>query len=297
MKKDISILGIPMDMGGDKFGARFGPDTIRLTGLKDSLESLGHSVEDLGNVEINNGYKKEANDSNMKNLDMLLPALNNINKDCDKLFKKGSFPLILGGDHTLVLPTVKAFLKNDKNTGLIYVDAHADINTEKTSFSGNVHGMPVAALLGLCDERLNNIGGEYFLNPKNIVYIAIRDIDDGERKIIDKLNIKYYTMSDIYKYGIEEIVKKAFDYLDSVDNIYTSFDIDSIDMDIAPGTGVPVRGGLDYNMARNILSLLGKSEKVKALEFVEVSPIQDINNKTAEIAKECILSFFGKRFI
>ncbi|WP_297377636.1 arginase [uncultured Helcococcus sp.] len=296
-KNNISILGIPMDLGASTIGTRLGPDSIRMTGVLDDLVDLGLTVNDLGNIDIDNGYKKEKNIDNMTNLDRLLPSLRKINEQAYDLFNRDSFPLILGGDHSLVLATFKAFLKKYDNPGLIYVDAHADINTDKTSTSGNVHGMPIAALLGLCDDRLNNIGGDYFLKAKNIVYIAIRDIDEGEEKIIEKLNIKYFSMAEIYEKGIKNVLEETFEYLKDVDNIYTSYDIDSIDMDIAPGTGVPVRGGLDYNMARDIMSRLGKNDKIKGLELVEVSPSLDIRNKTSLIAKELLLAFFGKKFI
>ena len=296
-KNNISILGIPMDLGASTIGTRLGPDSIRMTGVLDDLIDLGFTVNDLGNVDINNGYKKEKNIDNMTNLYKLLPSLTKINEQAYDLFNKNSFPLILGGDHSLVLATFKAFLKKYDNPGLIYVDAHADINTDKTSSSGNVHGMPIAALLNLCDDRLNKIGGDYFLKAENIVYIAIRDIDEGEEKIIENLNIKYFSMAEIYEKGIKKILEETFEYLKNVDNIYTSYDIDSIDMDIAPGTGVPVRGGLDYNMARDIMARLGKNDKVKGLELVEVSPSLDIGNKTSLIAKELLLAFFGKKFI
>lgn len=297
MKEKVSILGIPLDMGASTVGTRLGPDSIRLTGLVDELEKLGYEVSDLGNLDIENRNKKLKFKSNRTNEDKLIPELEKINREINKIYSTKSFPLILGGDHSLVLPSFKAFMKNHENSGLIYIDAHADINTEKTSPTGNVHGMPIAALMGLCDDKLNNIGGNYILNPKNLVYIAIRDIDKGEEEIIRENNIKYFPMSDIENYGIEKVVNMALDYLESTSSIYLSFDIDSMDCDIAPGTGVPVRGGLDYNQARLILSLFGKEEKIKGFELVEVSPTLDDKNKTSEIAKELILAFFGKSFM
>lgn len=297
MKDKISILGIPLDMGASTVGTRLGPDSIRLTNLLEDLEDLGLNISDLGNVNIENSNKKIKFPSNMTNEDRLIPALCQINEKIEEIYKDGKFPLILGGDHSLVLPSFKAFSKYHENPGLIYIDAHADINTEKTSPTGNVHGMPVAALMGLCEDRLNKIGGDFRLNPKNLVYIAIRDIDKGEEAIIKEKNIKYFSMADIDKYGIEKIVEMALAYLKDISSTYLSFDIDSMDCDIAPGTGVPVRGGLSYNQARLILSLLGKSHKIKGFELVEVAPTLDDKNKTSEIAKELILAFFGKSFI
>ncbi|NVF12442.1 arginase [Anaerococcus sp. AGMB00486] len=297
MKDNISVLGIPIDLGASTIGTRLGPDSIRLTGLLEELLNMGLDIYDFGNIDIKNSNKKIKFPSNMTNEDRLLPSLSHINEEVEKIYQRQSFPLILGGDHSLVLPSFKAFLKKYKNPGLIYIDAHADINTEKSSPTGNVHGMPVAALMGLCSNKLNNIGGSYKLNPQNLVYIAIRDIDKGEELIIKEKNIKYFSMADVYKYGIEEIVRKSMVYLGNLSSIYLSFDIDSMDCDIAPGTGVPVRGGLNYNQARLILSLFGKEEKIRGFEFVEVNPSLDDKNKTSEIAKELILAFFGKSFI
>lgn len=297
MDKEISILGIPLDMGAGTFGTRLGPDAIRIAGLIEELKNLSYRVHDLGNLVIVNGYKKEKTAHNIKNMDRLIDALEKINRRSYDLFMRDSFPLLLGGDHSMILASFKAFMKKYDNAGLIYIDAHADINTEKTSPSGNAHGMPVAALMNMCHKSLNEIGGNFTLDPQKIVYVGIRDIDKGEEELIEKLNIKYFPISYINEVGVKKVVDEIKKYFIKLDDIYLSFDIDSIDSDIAPGTGVGVRGGLTYNQANYILSLLGQYEKIKGLELVEVSPTLDIKNKTSELARELILAFFGRKFI
>ena len=295
MEKEIDVVGYPYDMASSTMGARLGPESIRIAGLINGLKEIGYTVNDLGDINIENAYKIDDSDNKLKNFDLTLNASKSTIPVISDIYKKGHFPLILGGDHSLVLPSGKALLENFENPGIIYIDAHADINTENTTPTGNIHGMPLSFLCGVGPEEFINVGNDLRLKPENIVYIGLRDVDPREQKILSDRGIKAYSIEDIDTVGIGVVVNEAVEYITSkADHIHLSFDVDSLDPDIAPGTGVKVPGGISYREAKTALTLLSEIDNLVSCEFVEVNPLLDDGNKTAEMATMLIMRFFGK---
>lgn len=296
LKNDISIIGVPLDMGASQLGTRLGPEAIRIAGLIDRLEAMNYSVEDLGNMVVRGEYNLQRSPENLNHIKIVKDANENLSNIVDRIIKKDRLPLVLGGDHSSVLGTVKGVLNNYENPGIIYFDAHADINTAETSPTGNIHGMPIAALMGMGDKRLTKLGeARGVLKPENIVYIGLRDLDPGEREIIRKLNIKAYSVQEIDRTGIEEVMKEAIEYITSnADAIHISFDVDCLDPKVAPGTGVKVLGGLNFREAKIALELTSQIDNICSVEFVEVNPLLDEMNETAEVATALIGALFGE---
>lgn len=299
INENLSIIGAPLDMGASLRGARLGPDAIRLAGLEKRLTNIGYKVKDIGNIEVRNNLKIEKADNNLNNLKIVKEANQNLYQVVDREMTEGQFPVVIGGDHSIAIGTIKAVLNHYPNVGVIWFDAHADINTDETSPSGNIHGMPVSTLLGKGSEVLLEVGEtDKLLKVENIVYIGSRDLDLGERSILKDLGIRVYTMHDIDYRGIQEVMDEAIDYLMArVDEIHVSFDMDVLDPEIAPGTGTIVPGGLDYREAHLSLELIALTEKLVSVEFVEVNPILDVKNQTAEAAVALSGSLLGEWLI
>ncbi len=286
-----------MDLGAGRRGVDMGPSAIRLAKLADTLRSLGHTIDDLGNIEV--AVAESVDDISG------LPYANVIADACHKTYEKlkalptDAFPIVLGGDHSISMGSVAGVASAaNERTGLIWIDAHTDINTPKTSPSGNIHGMPVAHLLGDGDSRLLDIwGGGAVVRPEDIVFIGIRSVDEHERTILKELGIRVYTMKDIDKRGLGEIVEQTIMQLHHTKRVHVSFDADVLDPAVAPGVGTPVPGGLSYREAHLLMELLADAKIVTSLDLVEVNPILDIQNKTAQIMVEMTASLLGKRIL
>lgn len=292
---NIQILGVPMDLGAGRRGVDMGPSALRLAKIAQTLESLGHKVTDLGNVEV---PIFEASPDCQK-----LPYAEVIAKTCKNAYETlknlddDSFPLVLGGDHSIAMGSV-AGVASKKRTGLLWIDAHSDINTPETSPSGNIHGMPLSHLLGFGDKRLLDIwGGGAAINPKDIVFIGLRSVDEQEKQFIRDNKIRVYTMKEIDTRGLAEVAEEAIDYLKDLDALHVSFDADGLDPSIAPGVGTPVRGGLNYREAHLLMELLADAQIVTSLDVVEVNPVLDVKNKTAELMVEMLASLLGKAIL
>jgi arginase len=293
----IPILGVPMDLGAGRRGVDMGPSAIRLAKLADTLRGLGHTIDDLGNIEV--AVAESVDDVSG------LPYANVIADACRKTYeqlkavRKDAFPIVLGGDHSISMGSVAGVASAvSERMGLIWIDAHTDINTPKTSPSGNIHGMPVAHLLGDGDSRLLDIwGGGAVIRPEDIVFIGIRSVDEHERTILKELGIRVYTMKDIDKRGLGEIVEQTIMQLHHTKRVHVSFDADVLDPAVAPGVGTPVPGGLSYREAHLLMELLADAKIVTSLDLVEVNPILDIQNKTAQIMVEMTASLLGKRIL
>jgi arginase len=286
-----------MDLGAGRRGVDMGPSALRLAKLADTLRGLGHSLDDLGNVDV--AVAESIDDVSG------LPYANVIADACHQTYEKlkalapDIFPIVLGGDHSISMGSVAGVAHGSKErTGLIWIDAHTDINTPDTSPSGNIHGMPIAHLLGYGDERLLNIwGGGAVVRPEDIVFIGIRSVDDKERGILKELGIRVYTMKDIDKRGLGDIVEQTIMQLHHTKRVHVSFDADVLDPAVAPGVGTPVPGGLSYREAHLLMELLADAKVVSSLDLVEVNPILDIQNKTAQIMVEMTASLLGKRIL
>ncbi len=299
---EIHILGVPMDLGAGRRGVDMGPSAIRIAGVSEKLQSLGHIVIEEGDISTKIPEQQKVKNPKLKYLPEIVRACTLLASKTEKILEGGGFPLILGGDHSIAIGTIAGVSNycqaQKKKLGVIWVDAHGDMNTDVTSPSGNIHGMPLAASIGLGALELTSIGGDYQkLDPKNLVMIAIRDLDAGEKAAIRKNNITIFTMEDIDKHGMAVIITKALHKLKDVDFIHVSFDLDAMDPKECPGVGTPVKGGLEYREAHLIMETLSTNNRMHSLEVVETNPILDNRNQSAEFAVELMQSGFGKKII
>lgn len=299
INKEISIIGVPMDLGASLRGGNLGPDAIRYAGLKERLERIGYEVRDEGDIPVEKEKAVTEPGSNLKNLNVIVETNQKLSEKVDQVMKEGRFPLVIGGDHSLALGSIKGVLKNVPKLGIIWFDAHGDINTDQTTPSGNIHGMPVASLLGLGHEDLYRVGGqEYKIDKKNFVFIGSRDLDAGERAAIKSLGMHVYTMHEIDNLGIKKVMEEAIKIAsDGTDGIHVSFDMDVLDPEVAPGTGTKVKGGMGYREAHFSLELIAKSEKLVSVDFVEVNPLLDIENLTGKTSVALAGSLLGEWLI
>ena len=295
----LTIIGVAIDLGAGTPGVSLGPAAIRYAGVRERLENIGYDVDDLGDIVAIKPASPIIEGTNLKNLDEVTRVNTELCHRVDQVMKDGRFPLVLGGDHSIAIGTIAGILQNKANLGVIWFDAHGDINTAETSPSGNIHGMPVAVALGLGHERLTAIGGtDKKLNTKNIVFIGCRDLDQGERKMLKALGITVFTMHEIDKLGMPEVIDRAIKIAsDGTDGIHVSFDLDSMDPLFVQGTGTRVPGGLTYRESHLALEMIALTEKVVSAEFVEVNPIIDQHNETAKTAVALIGSLMGEWLI
>ena len=292
----ISILGIPMDLGAGRRGVDMGPSALRLARLARTLTELGHGVLDLGNIEV---PVPEAvpNPNGLHYADAIASTCSATHERLRRLEEADTFVISLGGDHSISMGTVPGVAAG-RRTGVLWIDAHADLNTPQTSPSGNIHGMPLAHLLGRGDPRLTDVwGGGAALRPEDLVFVGLRSIDAGERAFIHDQGIAAYTMKDIDQRGMASVAAEAIERLAHVDRLHVSFDADALDPDLAPGVGTPVSGGLSYREAHLLMELLADSGRTTSLDLVEVNPILDSQNRTAAIMVEMAASLLGKKIL
>ncbi len=292
---DISVLGIPLDLGAGRRGVDMGPSALRLAGLAKSLKALGHRVQDLGNVQM------PVAETLPEEHGLRYPR--EIAETCRQAYLRlkgvpaGVFPIALGGDHSVSMGSVAGVAEAGR-TGVLWIDAHADLNTPASSPSGNIHGMPLAHLLGEGDARLLDIwGGGPVLDPNDLVFIGLRSLDPFERSFIRERGIRAYTMKEIDRRGLAVVAEEALEVLSDVPRLHVSFDADALDPTIAPGVGTPVPGGLSYREAHLLMELAADSGKVTSLDLVEVNPILDVQNSTGRIMVEMASSLLGKAIL
>lgn len=298
MKKNISIIGVPMDLGQTRRGVDMGPSAIRYAGIVERLEQIDLEIEDLGDIEIGS-RERTSGESNLKNLKAVAEASETLASRVDEVVKQGKFPLVLGGDHSIAIGTIAGLAKNYSNMGVIWYDAHGDLNTGETSPSGNIHGMPLAVSLGLGDPALTSIGGTGTkLKPENIVIIGARSLDEGEKVLIKEKGIKVFTMHEIDRMGMTAVMEETIAYLkDRTDGVHLSLDLDGLDPHDAPGVGTPVMGGISYRESHLAMEMLEEADILTSAEFVEVNPILDERNKTASVAVALMGSLFGEKLL
>jgi len=303
MAKKISIIGVPMDFGQLLRGVDMGPAAVRYTGLIPRLRALGHEVVDTGDIRIpirdfdactDKDNKGKDENNYLKEITQICEAIYKVGK---AVVKKGRFPLFIGGDHSIAVGTV-ASVTNDDPIGLIWIDAHGDFNTPATSPSGNIHGMPLAALIGEGHDSLVNVGRPGAkIHPDNVVMIGQRDLDVNEKKRLKKTGITVFTMRDIDEQGISSVANKALMKFVHLKRIHLTVDMDALDPVEAPGVGTPVPGGISYREAHLLMEILADSGKIASMDMVEINPILDIANKTAKLAVELTLSALGKSIL
>jgi len=299
----VHVLGVPMDLGSGRRGVDMGPSAIRIAGLEERLRELGHEVVDEGDLDIKNMEELKVGDVHARYLTEIARAARLAAGKVERIMTKGRFPLVLGGDHSISVGTVSgiaAFCRTRrKKLGLLWIDAHGDINTPDTSPSGNIHGMPVASLLGEGPDALTGIGSDQpKVNARNVALVGIRSLDEGEKVRLKRHGVQVHTMSDVDRSGIHRIMKKALARVtDGTDYVHVSFDLDAVDPTVAPGVGTPVKGGLDYREAHLIMELLHDSGVMTSLELVEVNPSLDDRNASGLFAVELVQSAFGKKIL
>lgn len=280
-----------------------GPSAIRIAGLADHLRELGVRIVDDGDLAIHNMEELKVGDVRARYLPEIARASRELCARVEQVVRKGHFPLVLGGDHSIAVGTISGIAvharKGRKRVGVLWVDAHGDINTPATTPSGNIHGMPLAALLGLGPAPLFGIGGRFRkVDPANIALIGIRSLDEGERRHLRALGVNVYTMADVDRQGIHDVMRKALTNVTAgTDYVHVSFDLDAVDPSLAPGVGTPVKGGLDYREAHLIMESLADAGVMTSLEIVEVNPILDNRNASAQFAVELVQSAFGKKIL
>jgi arginase len=288
-----------MDLGQDRRGVDMGPSAIRYARLQGVLEELGYPVADLGNagVPIPEVVEKE---EEVKHLGVVRDVCAEVAGRAGAMVAEGLFPIFLGGDHSIALGTVSGVARalSGVRTGLIWLDAHADFNTPETSPSGNIHGMPLAALTGHGHPDLVGIGGEgASVRTEDAVILGVRSVDREERDLLREAGVRVYTMKEIDAYGAASVVRRALKDLSHLDKVHLSFDLDVVDPDVAPGVGTPVRGGLTYREAHLVMELINEAGVITSLDVVEVNPILDDRNGTAQLAVELVASLMGRQII
>jgi arginase len=299
----VHVLGVPMDLGSGRRGVDMGPSAIRIAGPDERLRELGHEVLDEGDLVIKNMEELKVGDVHARYLGEIARAARLAAGKVERMMTRGHFPLVLGGDHSISVGTVSGIAAycraRRKKLGLLWIDAHGDINTPDTSPSGNIHGMPVASLLGEGPAPLTAIGGDQpKVAARNVALVGIRSLDEGEKIRLKRHGVQVHTMSDVDRSGIHRIMKKALARVtDGTDYVHVSFDLDAVDPTVAPGVGTPVKGGLDYREAHLIMELLHDSGVMTSLEMVEVNPILDDRNASGLFAVELVQSAFGKRIL
>lgn len=292
-----------MDLGAGRRGVDMGPSAIRIAGLSDRLRELGHKVVDDGDITIKNIEALKVGDPHARYLPEIVRASRLLSRKVERALLQHHFPLVLGGDHSIAIGTISGIgsvcRHTGKRLGVLWIDAHGDINTPDTSPSGNIHGMPLATVLGYGPAELTAIGGPGAkLDPANVALVGIRSLDDGEKRRLKELGVQVHTMSDIDRHGLQRVMKQALARVtDGTDYVHVSFDLDAVDPTVAPGVGTPVKGGLDYREAHLVMELIADAGVMTSLEMVEVNPILDDRNASAAFAVELVQSAFGKKIL
>lgn len=299
--KAIDIIGAPSTFGQRKLGVDLGPTAIRYAGLISRLKQLDLDVYDKGDIKVPavNIEKFHSEQKGLRNYDEIIEVNQKLNKEVSASIENNRFPLVLGGDHSIAVGSVSAISKHYNNLGVIWYDAHGDLNIPEESPSGNIHGiMPLRILTGEGPKELLELNSNV-IKPENIVLIGMRDLDKGERQFIKDHNIKTFTMSDIDKLGIKEVIENTIEYLKSrnVDGVHLSLDVDALDPLETPGTGTRVLGGLSYRESHFALELLHQSHLISSMDLVEVNPLIDSNNHTAEQAVSLVGTFFDETLL
>jgi arginase len=296
--RPVAVIGAPLDLGQDRRGVDMGPSAIRYAGLDARLADLGRPVTDWGNVESAVAEAAEQGESNARFLMPVMRTCERIAALVRRAAESGEVPVVLGGDHSVALGSIGGLASLYGPGGVIWIDAHGDLNTPETTPSGNVHGMVLAAVLGL--------GGPVFessawplpaVEPQRVALVGVRSLDAGERERVKELGVKVFTMSDVDRLGVERAIRESLTHVAGPGFVHVSLDMDAVDPEVAPGVGTPVRGGLNYREAHLALELVAESGLLTSLDVVEVNPVFDRQNETAQLAVELVASALGARIL
>jgi arginase len=303
MAQKVRIIGVPMDLGQSRRGVDMGPSALRGAGLQTSIKKLGLQVEDIGNLSVKQPEEMPIGEKRAKYLQEIAETCSDVAAAAEKALSEGFLPLVLGGDHSIAAGAAAGvanhFRKEKKQIGYLWLDAHGDMNTPESSPSGNVHGMPLAAIMGYgAPELVDLLGFKPKAEPGNIVIVGARDLDAQERKIVKKSGVHVFTMRDIDERGMREVMSDALKYaMDDTAGIAISLDMDFVDPSDAPGVGTPVRGGVTYREAHLAMEMIADTEAMVSLEVVEINPILDEHNRTALLGVELVLSGLGQKIL
>lgn len=296
--KTIRIIGVPLDYGADRRGVDMGPSAIRYAGLHDKLRQAGHEVQDVGNLPVPVPESRQSAHPQLKYLDQIVRVNRVLARTVEKALDDGCFPLVLGGDHSIAMGTLAGVTRRVPRVGLLWFDAHGDFNTSQTSPSGNIHGMPAAVATGVGDAELSKIFHGQYVDLSHVVYVGVRTLDPHEAEALRKSAATIFSMHEIDRYGMREVMARAIDIVTRQTNgVHVSFDIDALDPLYAPGSGTPYSGGLSDREAHLALELLAEADIVTSMEMVEVNPILDERNRTGTLAANLIASALGHRII
>jgi len=301
--KRVSILGVPIGFGASLAGVDLGPAAMRVAGLAQRIAAIGYDVNDLGDLHSQRSTSLPGFDEKLKHLTEIYGACRQLATSVYEVFQANEFPIILGGDHSIAIGSfsgaARFFHERGESLGLIYFDAHADMNTPETTPSGNIHGMPLSALLGYGAPELVNLEGfAPKLDPKLCAHVGAREIDPGERELIRELGVRFFTMREIDERGLAVCIDEAIHIVQQATAGYgVTFDIDALDPGDAPGSGTLVRGGLTYREAHLAMEKIAEAGGMRSLEVVEINTALDVNNRTAQLGVELILSALGKTIL
>lgn len=293
----VAILGAPLDLGAARRGVDMGPSAIRYAGLSDHLQNLGLAVEDLGNVEAEIPEIAVVADEHARYLTEILATCSQIATRVRDIATSGRMPLVLGGDHSIAMGTLAGMHAAHGHGGVLWIDAHGDLNRPETSPSGNVHGMPLAAALGACGFSLDGFDGPPWVDPARVALVGIRSLDPGEKDLVKEKGIAVFTIADLDRRGVAEVMREAIDIVRGPGFVHLSLDVDVCDPEIAPGVGTPVRGGLSYREAHLAMELIAEAEILSSMEVVEVNPVLDHADETGILACELTASALGARIL
>jgi arginase len=294
----VAIIGAALDLGAGRRGVDMGPSAIRYAGLHDRLQGIGYDVLDWGDVETAVLEATEETDATARYLPEIKAACGRVARLTGLALEQEALPLVLGGDHSVALGTLGGLAQARGQGGVLWIDAHSDMNTPDTSPSGNVHGMPLAAALGFANGRFESDAWTLpAVEQSRVALVGLRSVDAQERERIRELGIKAYTMSDIDRIGIERAIRESLSHIAGPGFVHISLDMDALDPEVAPGVGTPVRGGLSYREAHLALELVAESGLAGSFEVVEVNPILDRENSTAQLAVELVASALGKTIL
>jgi arginase len=302
--KNIRVIGVPSDLGASRRGVDMGPSALRIAHIGPRLGQLGYDIEDVGNVPVAvREAIRQPQATGLRYLPEIVEYSKAVKEVTYQALKDGKLPLVLGGDHSLAMGSIagvtKFYAEQKKKIGVIWLDAHGDINTPETSASGNIHGMPLAVSLGVGHKDLLEISENTpMVDPSRAVLIGIRDLDPGEQRTIREMGVRAFTMRDIDEMGMRAVVQEAIKIAtNGTEGFHLSFDVDSMDPSVAGGVGTPVRGGFTYREGHLAMEILHDSGKMLAMDITEVNPVLDSSNQTADLAVEMALSAFGKHIL
>jgi arginase len=294
----VAVIGAPLDLGAGRRGVDMGPSAIRYAGLAARISELGRECLDWGNVETAVAEATAVGEEQARFLPQIRATCERVARLVGDALRVGAMPLVLGGDHSVALGTLGGLAAARGPGGVLWIDAHGDLNTPETSPSGNVHGMALAAVLGRAGSRFESEAWPLpAVDPRRTALVGVRSLDDGERTLLRELDARVYTMSDVDRFGIERAVRESLAHVAGPGFVHVSLDMDAIDPEVAPGVGTPVRGGLSYREAHLALELVAEAGLAGSLDVVEVNPILDRENETAKLAVELVASALGARIL